>query len=89
MSNKQLTQEELERAAAETEQKSFVMIEFLGQGSAEFKMYRNNVNPAQVLGALAILELQVKNWYIQEENQRVEMERQQNLAVPRPEILRP
>lgn len=75
------TQEEIE----ETQQKSFVMIEFTGFGEAQFKIYKNNVNPAQVLGALAVLELQVKNWYIQEENAKM----QQQLSVTQPHILIP
>lgn len=80
-----VTQEELSKAVEETQHKSYVMIEFTGFGEAQFKIYKNNVNPAQILGALAILELQVKNWYIQEEN----MKMQQQLSVPQPQILRP
>lgn len=79
-----ISQEELDKTVQETQQKSFVLIEFEGFGEAEFKIYKQNVNPAQVLGALVILELNVKNWYIQEENRKVE----QQLSVPRPEILR-
>lgn len=89
MVDNEFTPEELQQAFKETQEKSLVVIEFLGFGSAEFTLYRHNVNPAQVLGALAILELQVKNWYIQEENRKMEMERQQQLSVPEPKILRP
>lgn len=85
MATNQFTPEE----QAELDTRSFVMIEFEKLGSADFKLYRHNVNPAQVLGALAILELQVKNWYIQTENERMEMEKKQQLSVPKPEILRP
>lgn len=84
-----ITPEELQKAVEETQQKSFVMIQFTGFGEAQFQIFKQNVNPAQVLGALSVLELQVKNWYIQEENRKQELEREQQLAVPRPEILRP
>lgn len=80
-----MTDDELKQLSEETTQKSMVIIEFLGLGQSEFRIYRQNVTPAQVLGALQILELETKNWYIMEENRR----RQEQLAVPRPEILRP
>jgi hypothetical protein len=82
-----ITQDELNKAVEETQQKSFVMIDFVGLGISEFKIYKQNVNPAQILGALVILELQVKNWYIQEENKRVELEKEQQLSVPQNKIL--
>lgn len=78
----------LQQEVAEAEQKSMVVIMFTGPGQAEFTMFKQNVTPAQVLGALSVLELQVKNWYIQEENQRQERMRAQQLSVPKPEILR-
>lgn len=81
--NNSISPEELQKAVAETQQKSFVMIEFTGFGEAQFTIFKQNVNPAQVLGALSILELQVKNWYIQEENRKME----QQLSVPKPGIL--
>ncbi len=84
----EVIEEEIKKAVNETQQKSFVMIEFLGPGLAEFRIYKNNVTPAQVLGAVSILELQVRNWYIQEENRRLEEEREQQLSVPKPGILK-
>lgn len=80
--------DELESQVAEAEQKSMVVIMFTGPGEAQFEIFKQNVTPAQVLGALSILELQVKNWYIQEENQRQERLRAQQLTVPQPSILR-
>ncbi len=84
-----ITPEEINKEVEDAKQTSFVLIKFTDFGEAQFQIFKQNVNPAQVLGALAVLELQVKNWYIQEENRRQEIEREQQLAVPRPEILRP
>lgn len=86
---KEITSDEIKQEVAEAQQASFVMIRFTKFGDAQFQILKQNVNPAQVLGALAILELQVKNWYIQEENRRLEMEQKQQLSIPKPEILRP
>jgi hypothetical protein len=86
MSN--ITPEEIEQAVAETQQKSFVMIEFNALGSAEFRIFKQNVNPAQVLGALTILELQVKNWYVQEENRKLQESEEMKLSVPKSTILK-
>jgi hypothetical protein len=83
-----ITPEELEQAVAETQQKSFVMIEFNALGSAEFRIFKQNVNPAQVLGALSILELQVKNWYVTEENRKLQEAEELKLSVPRSTILK-
>ena len=80
-----MAKNEEQKAIEEAERKSFVMIEFAGPGLAEFRILKHNVTPAQVLGAITVLELEVKNWYIQEENAR----RQQELSVPKPGILRP
>jgi hypothetical protein len=82
------TDAELRELAAQAEKESFVTIRFPEPDKAEFIIYKQNVTPAQVLGAIAILELQVKNWWVQTENQRLEQERQQQLSVPKPSILR-
>ena len=81
--------ENIDELVEETKQRSFVLIEFTGAGQAEFRIYKQNVSPAQVLGALSVLELQVKNWFIQEENRRQEDEMKSQLSQPKKEILRP
>lgn len=81
--------ENIDELVEETKQRSFVLIEFMGAGLAEFRIYKQNVSPAQVLGALSVLELQVKNWFIQEENRRQEDEMKSQLSQPKKEILRP
>lgn len=87
MNNNNLSPEELQKAIDETMQKSFIYIEFAGPGIAEFKIMKQNITPAQALGAVQILELQVKNWWVQEENRRLEAERERQLSVPSTKIL--
>ena len=68
---------------------SFVLIKFRGEGDAQPELYFSNVNAFQIMGAASTLEVHGKNLFIRQENERAERQRQMELSVAKPEILRP
>lgn len=69
--------------ADETEQKeSYIIIRFQEVGSVVLDIKFNDVTPLQVIAAAQFLELKGKNSLLQQENERMEKERNMSLAVP-------
>jgi hypothetical protein len=65
---------------------SYVLIRFTGVGEAQFAFTFENVSPAQILGAVSILEVVAKNEFITGENARREQQAQNHIAVPKSHI---
>lgn len=68
------------------EQESFVLIKFEGAGKSAFNLAVNNASPAQILGAIGILEVYAKDAYLQEQRERMERMAQTKLTVPNSKI---
>ena len=70
----------------QTQPKSFVFAVFSDIGNVNVNVKFENVTPLQVLALAAYLELKGKSALMEEENQRLERERQMNIARPSQEI---
>lgn len=68
---------------------SFIVIHFESPGSANYSIAFNNVTPGQIFACIPALEVKAKSVFIQSENERLEDEKEDQLSVPKPEILRP
>jgi hypothetical protein len=73
----------------DTKTQSFILIHFEHIGDGNPQLIPNNVNAFQIMGAAAALEVYGKNMFIRELNELEERRQQTQLAVPRPEILKP
>lgn len=73
----------------EEKPKSYILIQFAEPGSAIFRVEFAGVIPAQVLAATEYLEMRGRNAMIQQENERIQQEEQQKVAVLKPTILKP
>lgn len=75
--------------ANDEEQKSYILVVFKEINSVEMQLNLMNVSPAQVLAAVAMLEVKAKNAYIQQENDRMQREAEMNLSRPPQKIVLP
>lgn len=66
---------------------SVVIFKFDGIGSVLMDVAMNDVTPLQLLAAAAYLEVKGRSALIAQENERLEREREQGLAVPSQRIL--
>lgn len=70
--------------------KSFVLVVFENLNSVNIvNMNTDGVSPLQLIAAAQYLELLGKNTLVAQINERLEMQRQQNLSVPKPQIIVP
>jgi len=72
-----------------TPQDSFILIKFQGEGNAQPEIYFSNVNAFQIMGSAYTLEVHGKNFFIQQENERAERQRELQISVAKPEVLIP
>lgn len=68
---------------------SFILIKFRGEGDAQPEIYFNNVNAFQIMGSAYTLEVHGKNFFIQQENERADRQRELQISVAKPEVLIP
>jgi hypothetical protein len=66
---------------------SYILVAFADVNSVTNKIELVNVSPAQVLAAVAMLEVKAKNAYIIQENERLEREAQMQIARPTEKII--
>jgi hypothetical protein len=68
---------------------SFVLIKFRGEGDAQPELYFSNVNAFQIMGSAYTLEVHGKSFFIQQENERADRQRELQISVAKPEVLIP
>ena len=68
-------------------QKSYILVAFAGVNSTIMEIHLENVSPAQVLAATAMLEVKAKNAFILQENERLEREAQMQIVRPTDKII--
>jgi len=66
---------------------SYILVRFASPGSALCDIQFINVTPSQVLGAASMIEVKGRSAFLMQEEAREQRQREQQLAVPRPEIL--
>jgi hypothetical protein len=69
------------------ENQSYILVAFAGVNSVMNKIELVNVSPAQVLAAVAMLEVKAKNAYIMQENERMQKEAEMQIAKPSDKII--
>lgn len=74
---------------ADDETRSYILVAFKEVNSVEMQLNLINVSPAQVLAAVAMLEVKAKNAYIQQENDRIQRETELQLSTPSQHIILP
>ena len=71
------------------EQKSFILVKFENFGSSLCDIMFQNVTAGQLFASADMLKIRAEMAFMQQERDRIEREREQQLSVPKPEILIP